>query len=46
MNVIQQAYDLSQTEEGISQDVKELISISRLKIACDSKAPLLKITDY
>jgi hypothetical protein len=46
MKVIQQAYDLSQKEEGAAQDIQELISISRLKIAWDSQAPILKITEY
>ena len=46
MKVIQQAYDISQKEEGVTQDIQELICISRLKIACDSQAPLPKISEY
>jgi hypothetical protein len=36
MKAIRQAYDLSQKEEVAAQDIQELISISRLKIASDS----------
>ena len=48
MKSIQNAYDLSQKEQGggETQDINELISISRLKIACESNAPLPKIAEY